>query len=233
MSQRPSAWVVPVDDRIKLISERLDHNTFAADVPGLKNLLDDYLDPKIPVEKVDFHRGLLKVFKQSQADNTYQDLLAQHTEEEQERLERFVEGESPQIVCDGFCPGPSLGFREEVQKLHSAELVKVSAAGPVHVDGLSGDELEEKDGLFHKLVHGLAELFHVHGEKDEVQVIARCFELPYAKGLKGLQRRHIPELGLEHHKRTSLYMRTNKQGGDTAHRSVRKAAPHERQVLRV
>ena len=62
--------------------------------------------------------------------------------------------------------GPSLGVREEAEQLRAAEhVVEVSAAGPIHVAGLSDDELKEKDSLLHKLVHGLAKLFHHHEDK--------------------------------------------------------------------
>ena len=65
----------PVDDRIKLIAERLEGNDFAQEVPGLKKLLDDYIDPDVPVDKVIFHRRLLAVFRDSRTDFTYENLL--------------------------------------------------------------------------------------------------------------------------------------------------------------
>jgi len=61
--------------------------------------------------------------------------------------------------------GPSLGAREEMQKLHKALRVDVSKAGPVHVDGLSDDDLKHKDGVLHEFVHGLARLFHHEDDK--------------------------------------------------------------------
>ena len=170
MSDPLTAWTAPVDDRIGLIAKKLGEVAFAKDVPGLKDVLDDYLNPDTETTKVDFHRGLLSTFKRSEVDNTYQDLLAKYTQDEQDRLEKFVDGKPPAETCKGFIMGPSLGAREEMEALHGAEKVDVSAAGPVHVDGLSSGELKKKDSGFHKFVTMLAEFFHLHKEKDSVTV---------------------------------------------------------------
>jgi hypothetical protein len=161
---------VPVDGRIKLIADKLEGNDFAEEVPGLRQLLDDYIDPAIPVDKIEFHRRLLAVFRDSETDNTYQHLLAKHTDDEKGRVKRFVDGEKLSEVSQGFVMNPSLIVREEVKKLHEVGRVEVSAAGPVYVNGLSDDELREKDGPFHKFVHGLAELFH-HDEDDKIVTV--------------------------------------------------------------
>lgn len=170
MADIPSAWEAPVDDRISIIADKLKEVEFAKEVPGLKDVLDDYLDPKTDTTRVIFHRGLLQTFKKSDTDNTYQDLLAKYSDDEQSRLEEFVDGKDPANVCKGFAMGPSLGAREEMDALHAAERVEVTAAGPEHVDGLSSDELKEKDSLFHKFVHGLADFFHLHKHEDAVSV---------------------------------------------------------------
>ena len=65
------ANLAAVDDRIGIIAQALDKIDFAKDVPGLKEVLDDYLNPDIKITKVDFHRGLLQTFKKSGADSTY------------------------------------------------------------------------------------------------------------------------------------------------------------------
>ena len=170
MAQDLSAWDVDVDGRIKIIADELAQADFAKEVPGLQNLLDDYLDPNVEVDKVDFHRRLLRTFKQSQTDNTYQDLLAKYTQDEQDRLERFVDGDDPAKVSHGFIMGPSLGAREEVDLLKKAKGVQVSADGPVHVDGLSSDQDQKHESHFHEFIHGLAEMFHFHKDKDIVTV---------------------------------------------------------------
>ncbi|KAL9608906.1 MAG: hypothetical protein Q9167_006287 [Letrouitia subvulpina] len=170
MAGPPSAWDAPVDERIKIIRDRLSEADFAQEVPGLKEVLDDYLNENTVTTRVIFHRGLLQTFKKSQTDFTYEDLLDKYSDDEKSRLEKFVDGEDPADISKGFVMGPSLGAREEMDLLHRAERVDVSAAGPVHVDGLSSDELKKRDSLLHKFVHSLADFFHIHKEKAAVTV---------------------------------------------------------------
>ena len=170
MLDLPSAWDARVDDRISIIRDRLGEVGFAKEVPGLKDVLNDYLDPDINTTKVDFHRGLLKVFKDSETDYTYSTLLNKYSDDEKSRLQRFVDGEDPSSICKGFIMGPSLGAREEMEIMHGAERVAISAAGPVHIDGLSSDELREKDSHLHKFVHALADFLHINEHKEAITV---------------------------------------------------------------
>ena len=205
----PSAWDAPVDERIKIIRDKLSEVEFAKEVPGLEDVLDDYLNPDTDTTKVIFHRGLLQVFKRSQTDRTYEDLLDKYSDDEKSRLERFVNGDDPADVCKDFEMGPSLGAREEMELLHRAEKVKVSAAGPVHVDGLSSNELKKRDSKFHKFVHALADFFHGHKEEAAVTVgyAQRC-QNTSAKEATGIQGRPIPKLGPQHHQQALVHMRT-------------------------
>src|ERR1700733_13004562 len=86
------SWEAPVGTRIQIIAERLasdSNQEFRAKwVPGLKSLLDDYIEPDVDVGEVVFH-SRLQGFKQSE-DQTYEHILAQHTLEEQRRIEAFV-----------------------------------------------------------------------------------------------------------------------------------------------
>lgn len=171
------AWDHSVDARIQTIAEKLglaDNESFRKDqVPGLKNLLDDYIadtdkpDDSKQVSYIDFHRRLLKVFKDSHQDNTYQDLLQKYTEDERKRLDDFVEGADPKDVSAGFEMGPSLGCREELEKMHNTDsIVQVSAAGVVHMKGLSNDGTNGTNGTdahgswWHHQVEKLKEFFH-------------------------------------------------------------------------
>ena len=53
------ADIAAVDDRIGIIAQALDKADFAQNVSGLKELLDDYLNPDIETTKFDFYCGLL------------------------------------------------------------------------------------------------------------------------------------------------------------------------------
>lgn len=113
-----------VDRRLELIANALGDNAdFATkELPGFKSLLQDFLSPDVDVDHHDFIRRLLKVFKDSD-DNTYQDLLGWHTDDEKKRVERFVDGAPAEECGKGFQILPNLGTREEVNQLLSAPLV--------------------------------------------------------------------------------------------------------------
>ena len=105
---------------------------------------------------------MLQVFKDSETDDTYQNLLAKHTADERHRIEKFVDGEDPKQISDGFVMGPSLGCREELEKLREAEtIVHVSASGIEAVKG-SIDLVETAHDWFHSIVNKLAGWFGVH-----------------------------------------------------------------------
>jgi hypothetical protein len=174
------SWEAPVDTRIRLIAEKLASDTNQKfrqkRVPGLKTLLDDYIAPDVDVDDVIFHRRLLQVFKQSE-DQTYEHILGQHTPDEQRRIEAFVAGEDPEEISKGFVMGPSLGCRQELEKMLSSQsVVHISSAGPTAIKGLSNDDLKKKDGhWFHRAMQKLAEFFHHDDDKHTITV---CTILP-------------------------------------------------------
>ena len=101
----------------------------------MKSLLDDYIAPDVDVGDVVFHCRL-QVFKQSE-DQTYEHILAQHTLDEQRRIEAFVAREKPEEVSKDFTMGSSLGCRQLLEKMHSCEsVVHISGAGPIAIKGL-------------------------------------------------------------------------------------------------
>ena len=133
-------------------------------VPGLKSLLNDYINPGVEVNSVDWRRRMLQVFKDSETDNTYQDFLAKHTPQEQSLIERFVDGQDPEKISDGFVMGPSMGCREELEKLRNADsIVHVSASEITHI---KGDSLVATvDGWFHSTVRKIATFIGIHVEE--------------------------------------------------------------------
>ncbi|KAJ4247501.1 hypothetical protein NW762_013178 [Fusarium torreyae] len=119
------AWDHQVDDRVNHIVEKLDENPEFAkkNVPGLKDLLSDFASPNVTVSGVEFHRRLLQVFKGSETDGTYSQMLSQYTPEEQDQIEKFVSGANPEELGKNFTLGPSLGCREELCKLQQADSI--------------------------------------------------------------------------------------------------------------
>lgn len=113
-----------IDHRLQLIADALGKNAEFAkkELPGFQSLLQDYLSPDIETDKYSLIRRVLKVFKDS-SDNTYQDLLGNHADDEKKRLERFVDGATAEDCGKGFQMLPNLGTREEIQQLLSAPVV--------------------------------------------------------------------------------------------------------------
>ena len=167
-------------------------------MPGLADLCHDYFDPAVEVTPEDYYRRLLGVFKDS-PDQTYEKLLAKHTDAEQKRVEQFLSGKHPEDICDGFQLGPSLGAREELQQLAKARVFKVSAAdGAVDLETLSSETHEHHD-VFHKVLHGLADLFRRHDHQDELLVHIGPPEVypSLTDTQPGLQKCRVSQLGPE------------------------------------
>ena len=163
-----------VDERIKTIANRLadlDGDFRRKRFPGLRSLLDDYINPDVDINSVKFHRRLLQVFKKSE-DKTYEKLLAQHTSGERCRIEKFVAGGELKDVGKDFVLGPSLGCRDEIARMHKADSIfHLCATGPLHVRGLGIEELKHTDShWFYEAIHKLAGLFH-HDDQDNESVL--------------------------------------------------------------
>lgn len=137
-SQLPSQLDIelpPVDDRIARISEAVkqDKALREKELPGLAELLDDYLAPDVPVTPEDFMRRLLHVFRES-SDNTYQALPQGYSESEQHILDAFVTGSSAHKAGRNLIHGLSVGIREELQRMHDA--VKVILHRPHSIEAI-------------------------------------------------------------------------------------------------
>ncbi|KAI9708518.1 MAG: hypothetical protein M1820_003980 [Bogoriella megaspora] len=176
------AWDHAVDDRLKVIAEKLSYSENQdfeqTNVPGLRSLLDDK-----KVTYIEFHRRLLQVFRDSK-DQTYEGMLGQHTKDEIWRLEEFVDGADPEDICEGFEMGPSLGCREELNCMEEVDsLVRVSGNGifhiksgqdVIHIDGLSSGHADGKTGSwFHEQIQKIKAFFHL-GSDDHILVYQKA-----------------------------------------------------------
>jgi len=121
----PDLALPPVDDRIGQISKLVkhDHELNEKLLPGLAHLLDDYLDPEVPVTTEGFTRRLLKVFRRS-TDNTYGDLLKGYSHNEQAALEAFVKGRPASEAGHDLEYAPSIAARQELGHLQKAPLIE-------------------------------------------------------------------------------------------------------------
>lgn len=157
MASSNRSWDHCVDQRMSIIKDGLgEHQHLQEKLPGLKSLLEDYLAPDNDVgtdaDQEGFHRRLLQVFRDSQADFTYEQWLQKFRPDEQKRIADFVEGRPAGEVGKDFRFGLSLGVREHNELMLQAE------GGPAVVDGLNVKSGVEHDTVFHRLLHGLAEL---------------------------------------------------------------------------
>ncbi|KXH33641.1 hypothetical protein CNYM01_07444 [Colletotrichum nymphaeae SA-01] len=141
MTSTSKAWDHSVDERIGHIAKGLHNNPKFSrkEVPGLQALLDDYINDDIDVDYVQFLRRLLQVFKDSETDGAFSNILRKHTDDEQKCIKRFLAGDDPKKIGNGFQMGPSLGCREELARLHEADcVIQVGARGikklkePIH-----------------------------------------------------------------------------------------------------
>ncbi|KAJ4390706.1 hypothetical protein N0V93_004304 [Gnomoniopsis smithogilvyi] len=168
MAEKNRAWTKSVDDRIRFIAEGLhNHEHLQEKLPGLESLLDDYLDPQNAVgtaeDQEGFHRRLLQVFRDSEADSAYDDWLAKLTPDEQKRVAEFVEGHDCCEAGCGYTPGPSIGVREHV------ELMLSDGSGPIVLDGLNGRKHDTTDGpILTRMVASLTNAFTLESRKSIV-----------------------------------------------------------------
>jgi hypothetical protein len=198
-----TCWNRTGDERLELIADGLtDNEDIRKKVPGLRTLLKEYVDPNVPVSPPDFHKRLLRVFRESDYDSAYQECLEKLTPDEKERVEKFVADDQPlEDVSSDFDMCVSIGVREHLQHLIGVDCALVSSAGvqalaavpppgppvagvdghtPVEteVEGLSGrssfDWLKDKDTVFHSFLHKLKDLLTGHEEEHKVIVSAPC-----------------------------------------------------------
>ncbi|KAK3380931.1 hypothetical protein B0H63DRAFT_415656 [Podospora didyma] len=192
-----ACWDHTVDERIGLIANGLSSDEeIRKKLPGLRTLLNEYLSPDVTVEPPDFHRRLLGVFRKSDYDFAYQKCLEKLTDDERERVEKFVAEDKPlQDVSRDFDMCISIGVREHLQHLLGVDcLARVSSDGvqvhaigasageasgavstQVEVDGLttSGSPFEwlkGHDSIFHAFVHKLKDLLTGHDRGHKVIV---------------------------------------------------------------
>ncbi|KAJ2903384.1 Oxidoreductase [Zalerion maritima] len=180
-TQSKAAYEQTTDELLGQIVKTLDGSEkYRQHLPGLRELLQDYLDDEVELYDVEFHRRMLRVFRDAPKDDTYQKMLGDMEGDEKTRVEKFVADDdkaSPEELGKGFEKRFSLGVREHLKAMLEKDAVVVSSSGPVHVAGLSNDELEKKDKILHRFVHGLAGVFSCFGSrvdeaifKDEVFV---------------------------------------------------------------
>ena len=151
---QPNLDLPAVDPRIQHISQVIKDNdkSHSKALPGLADLLDDYLDPKTLVTSEDFIRRLLRVFHHS-TDNTYEDILDGYTDDEKAVLKAFVKGKSANEIGQDLKYTPSLAARQELGHLHDASLSECIK------DGLE-EVKEEVQEWFGKEAHNLQAMTH-------------------------------------------------------------------------
>jgi hypothetical protein len=63
------------------------------ELPGFGGLIDDWFNPDVDVDEEQFVRRFLRVFKQSDKDFTYEDILKGYDDDIQGIVNQFVDGE--------------------------------------------------------------------------------------------------------------------------------------------
>jgi len=206
------AWGHTTDYLLGEIRDALDDSSLADELPELKSLMDDYLDEHFELDRVEFHRRLLRVFRDSPRDQTYQDHLALLDELERERLEHFVADDIPVDECShGFDMGMSMGAREHLSHMLQVDAVTIGHGGPVHIRGLSDGDLARLDGVLHRFVKGLGSML----VKGATNLLCCAGKLPEGTGDKILHTDEIivgvsfpnPKIWLLHGRQTDCGIR--------------------------
>lgn len=178
-AELPSLRDHTVRKRLELISNTLanDHVTHQQ-LPGLHNLLKDHL--KAPLSSEDFHRRLLRVFRNSEHDSAYEQCLDTLTPNERDCIEKFVHHDQPlDDVAEEFEVVPSAPVRDHLQHHEGVGFAIVSSEG-VRVVRTNSDWEEvagqpsNMGGCFHELLHKLRDLFTERRSEDP-QVVVSVF----------------------------------------------------------
>ncbi|KAK9416811.1 hypothetical protein SUNI508_09509 [Seiridium unicorne] len=173
---------LPVDKRLGLIKDQINSNdNIDKSEPGhseLLKLLDGYFGDK--VDHIDFLRGLLRVYRESKTDKAYQSFVKDKlTDDERDRVERFVTGAKAVEAGRGFQIPHSIGSREEAASLDRVSQVVIPATAPSMLLRESSDESFAKIDInaiaapqtgIAGLAHKLAAFLWNHGHDDEVKV---------------------------------------------------------------
>jgi hypothetical protein len=107
------------EERFKeIITEAKKDEYISQQLPGLANLLNDYVRPDVDVSHEDYVRRFLKVFKDSTTDGTYSQVLGSYHEDESSLIRAFVEDNKSARDCgDEYHLGLSLPAREKLPNL--------------------------------------------------------------------------------------------------------------------
>lgn len=81
--------ITSITECILGLKERADEK----ELPGFGGLIDDWFNPDIQVDEEQFVRRFLRVFKQSDLDHTYEDILKGYDDEVQAIVNQFVDGD--------------------------------------------------------------------------------------------------------------------------------------------
>ncbi|KAF5010614.1 hypothetical protein FDECE_3245 [Fusarium decemcellulare] len=168
------AWDLSVADRVNYMVKKLDDapDFRKKNVPGLRDLLAEYASPDVLVDRVEFHRRMLRVFKDSKTDGTYSETLKNYDDDERRQIEEFVVGGKPETLCHGFSLKPSLGCRDELSRLRdeARSIFHVTAAGFKNLRDAVEELTHQQSALLQNLVQKLSTLPDKHKDDATIQV---------------------------------------------------------------
>ena len=136
-----------VQDRLKHFASVFGQAHLSQELPGFSSFLHDLANPEVFLEKDDFFRRLLTVFKAAKdspqsSDQTFDRIRERSTELQHENLIKFVEGAPVHEIGEGFELQASHGVRQEWDSLQSKksitlwDLYQRDEVPVVKVDGL-------------------------------------------------------------------------------------------------
>jgi len=117
-----------VQDRLKHFASIFEQAHLSQELPGFSSFLHDLANPEVFLEKDDFFRRLLTVFKTAKdspqsSDQTFDRIRERSTELQHINLLKFVDGARIHEVGEGFELQASHGVRQEWDSLQSMQSI--------------------------------------------------------------------------------------------------------------
>jgi hypothetical protein len=117
-----------VEERLKHFASIFEQAHLSQELPGFSSFLHDLADPEAYLEKDDFFRRLLTIFKTAKdspqsSDQTFDHIRDRSTDLQHENLLKFVQGAAIHEVGEGFELQASHGVRQEWDSLQNMKSI--------------------------------------------------------------------------------------------------------------
>jgi len=166
-----------VQERLKHFASIFEQAHLSEELPGFSTFLHDLADPEVYLEKDDFFRRLLTVFKTAKdspqsSDQTFERIRERSTELQHNNLLKFVDGAPIHEVAESFELQASHGVRQEWNSLQSMKSTTLwDLYRRDHAPVVNVDEHMQKSNILHAVTEIPSPDDHSPGETEEQSVL--------------------------------------------------------------